>query len=132
MGAPNALGKGPQPFSRDSSDDRTTLVCFILHAADLSNPVSPPARSKRVAETLSLEFNAQAQRERERGLPVTVMVASDAHTKAKLEAGFIDAVVRPTYDLLCLVAPQLEPSLQMMNDTREMWEHELNNAAGAP
>lgn len=50
--------------------------------------------SKRTALAVSQEFDAQAAREKELGLPVTVMVADTEYGKAKMELGFIDFVVR--------------------------------------
>ena len=78
------------PFSRDSPEDRALLVSFVLHCADLSCPLFPPAMSRRIADELSREFASQAERERAENLPVTVMVAADEVGKAKMEVGFID------------------------------------------
>lgn len=58
---------------------------YILHSADLSNPLAPPDVSRRTALAVSAEFDAQASRERELGLPVTVMVADSEYGKAKME-----------------------------------------------
>jgi hypothetical protein len=72
-------------FSDDSVEDRQLLICFILHCADLCNPLLPPALSVRIANALGREFDAQADAERAAGLPVTVMLAADAGSKAKME-----------------------------------------------
>ncbi len=61
------------------------LVSFLLHCADLCNPLLPPALSMRIANTLGREFDAQAEAERAAGLPVTVMLAHDMGSKAKME-----------------------------------------------
>jgi hypothetical protein len=92
-------------FSRDSAEDRQLLVSFLLHCADLCNPLLPPQLSRRIADDLGREFAAQAERERAAGMPVTVMLASDDVAKAKLEIGFIDYVVRPLYATLARVSP---------------------------
>ncbi len=63
----------------------------MLHCADLSCPLLPPALSQRVAGDLSREFAAQADRERAAGQPVTVMEAATELAKAKMEAGFLGA-----------------------------------------
>lgn len=71
-------------FSRDSAEDRQLLVSFLLHCADLCNPLLPPALSQRIADDLGREFSAQATLERRAGLPVTVMLADGDASKAKV------------------------------------------------
>lgn len=68
-------GGGPNPLSRDSADDRRLLVAFLVHCADLCNPILSPPMSKRIADRLGEEFRAQAEMERAQGLAVTVMLA---------------------------------------------------------
>ena len=79
---------GASAFSRDSAEDRQLLVAFMLHCADLCTPLLPPPLSARATEALGREFAAQAAAERAAGLPVTVMLADDRASKAKLELGF--------------------------------------------
>jgi hypothetical protein len=83
---------GAGGFSRASIDDRGLLVSFLLHCADLCNPVLPPALSYRIAMELGKEFSRQAELEHAAGLPITVMLADTAVGKAKLELGFIGAM----------------------------------------
>jgi hypothetical protein len=77
-------------FSRDDPEDRQLLVSYLLHTADLCNPLLPPALSRRIAATLSQEFEAQAAAESAAGVPVSVMLAADDAAKAKMEIGFLD------------------------------------------
>lgn len=64
---------------------------MFVSLAHPRSPTFPPAVSQRIAADLSLEFEAQAQKETALGLPVTVMLAASAADKAKLELGFISA-----------------------------------------
>ena len=72
-------------FSRELPEHRELLVSFLLHCADLCCPLAPPTMSRRIAESLSVEFARQAERERAEGLPITVPVAKDENAKAKME-----------------------------------------------
>ena len=109
-------------FSRSSPEDRRLLVAFLLHCADLHNPLLPPAMSRRIACELSREFSSQAELERAADLPVTVMLADDDVAKAKMEAGFLDFVVRPLYAALADVAPALGAKcLALIDANRAMW-----------
>ena len=109
-------------FSRELPEHRELLVSFLLHCADLCCPLAPPPVSRRIAESLSIEFAHQAERERAEGLPVTVPVAKDENAKAKMELGFIDFVVRPLYLTLAIVAPGLGPRcLSLIECNRSAW-----------
>jgi hypothetical protein len=85
-------GAGAGGFSRASADDRGLLVSFLLHTADLCNPVLPPPLSYRIANQLAVEFARQAELEQAAGLPITVMISDTDVGKAKLELGFIGAI----------------------------------------
>jgi hypothetical protein len=132
--APGELAAGGTGggFQRYNAEHRQLLVCFLMHIADLCNPLLPPPVSRRIAADLSREFSRQAELERAAGLPVTVMLAHDDAGRAKLEIGFIGAlsdaagcatsylrtlltrvcthaayVVRPLYELLAQISPSL-------------------------
>jgi hypothetical protein len=79
-------------FDRHSAEDRSLLVSYLLHCADLCNPLFPPAMSRRIADDLGREFAAQAAKERAAGMPVTVMLASDDVARGRMEASFIEYV----------------------------------------
>jgi hypothetical protein len=49
-------------FDAASECDRQLLVSFLLHTADLCNPLFPPPMSRRIACDLGREFAAQAAR----------------------------------------------------------------------
>lgn len=83
ISALSAGGRGG--IDRNSPDDRQLLVSFLLHCADLSNPLSSFDSSKKVSDRVSVEFNTQAELERKKGLPVTVMESTDGASKAKME-----------------------------------------------
>lgn len=85
VAALSAGGRGG--IDKDSPDDRQLLVSFLLHCADLSNPLGAFEAAKRVSELVSVEFNTQADLERKLELPVTVMEATDGVAKAKMEIG---------------------------------------------
>lgn len=75
------LREDAQPLSKEIADDRQLVVAFALHCADLCNPVLPPDMSRRIAERLGEEFDAQAEQERGQGLQVTVMLAPNISKK---------------------------------------------------
>jgi hypothetical protein len=121
MGGASYFPGAASAFNRDSAEDRQLLVAFMLHCADLCTPLLPPPLSARATEALGREFAAQAAAERAAGLPVTVMLADDPASKAKLELGFIDYAVHPLYFTLTGVFPELSGCLQLIDRNRSYW-----------
>ena len=122
VGKPGVGDAPPCGFSRDSPEDRQLLVSFLLHCADLCNPLLPPPVSRRIANELSMEFSRQAELERAASLPVTVMLAHDDVGKAKLELGFLEYVVAPLYKTLSTISPVLgNRCLALIEENRAAW-----------
>ena len=115
----------------DSAEDRQLLVSFLLHCSDLCTPLLPPHVSQRVCDDLATEFLAQAERERQANLPVTVMLAADALAKAKMETGFIDYVVRPLYVSLATILPDLGHCLTLIDKNRQHWDQVIKHSSPA-
>jgi len=109
-------------FRRDSVEDRRLLVSFLLHCADLCNPLLPFALSRRIAGELEAEFAKQAALERAAGLQVSVMLSTDTASKARNELGFIKAVVTPLYRTLADVSPPLRACLALIDANCAQWE----------
>lgn len=114
----------------ETSDDRQMLVPMLLHCADLHAPTLEPPISRRIAEALGREQAAQAELERRAGQPVTVMLANTTANRAALEISFIRFVVRPCWETLAKIAPDLELFVDRIDRNVEMWE-ELKEAGAA-
>jgi len=93
-------------LSRDVPDDRLLLVAFLLHCADLCNPLLPPAMSRRIAERLGVEFEGQAAMERAADLQVTVMLAPEPAKKADMECGCASPAPSPLPVIIRILAAQ--------------------------
>jgi hypothetical protein len=116
-------------FRRDCLEDQRLLVAYLLHCADLCNPLLPFALSRRIAGELETEFANQAAMERAAGLPVSVMLSPDTPSKARNELGFIKAVVAPLYRTLTDVSPPLRSCLALIDANCAQWEHLIAFAA---
>ena len=109
-------------FARRQPEERQLLVAFLLHCADLGNPLRPWNLSERIAVELQREFEAQAARERAAGLPVSVMLAATDEAKSKLELGFLEYVVQPLYVTLAAVVPRLgDKCLKLIAANKAAW-----------
>jgi hypothetical protein len=116
-------------FRRDSLPDRILLVSFLLHCADLCNPLFPPPMSRRIAYELEAEFSKQADLERQAGLPVSVMLAHSDVAKAQNEVGFILAVVKPLYTTLAELCPPLRLCCGLIDANTAQWQEVIARAA---
>eukprot|EP00004_Rigifila_ramosa_P003116 TRINITY_DN1326_c0_g1_i5.p1 TRINITY_DN1326_c0_g1~~TRINITY_DN1326_c0_g1_i5.p1 ORF type:complete len:1469 (-),score=315.52 TRINITY_DN1326_c0_g1_i5:74-4432(-) len=118
---------------RETKEDRHMLVSLLLHSADLSNPVRPPAISRVWVYRLKDEFAQQVQKEKESGLPVTSFmdVGNDELLIAKNEIGFIDFVCRPLWTSLVNFLPELEHRIATMNENKAYWQSIVEASSGA-
>jgi hypothetical protein len=113
-------------FPTASADDRALLVAFLLHCADLHNPLLPPAMSQRIAGELSREFAAQAAQEQAAALPVTVMLGTTELARAQMEISFIDFVVQPLFTTLLTIVPALADLAERVEANRECWAEKVH------
>lgn len=93
--------------AHDSFDDRLLLVSLALNAADHNIAILEPLHAQRVARYQRQEAEEQAELERGRGQPVTVLLAATPKSRAEQEISLISLVIRPVYVLLGQVAPEL-------------------------
>jgi hypothetical protein len=64
-------GREPEsPFNSKSEADRQQVVNLLIHSADLSGQVFPTPVAKVWEENISREFEAQAKKEKTKGIPV--------------------------------------------------------------
>ena len=121
--APSSSASCSTAQARRLSHADKEFVC--VHAwcrADLSTPLLPPALSKRVADDLGVEFEQQAAKERELGLPVTVSAAATPSAKAAQELTFVRFVVAPLFTTLASIVPALSHLLPLLDATLCSWE----------
>ena len=83
----------------DEDEDRQSAMNFLMHSADLSNPVRPFPLAKRWAYLIIDEFTQQGDMEKRLHMPVSPMCDRETLTtdgqKAKMQMDFMDYVVTP-------------------------------------
>eukprot|EP00939_MAST-03C_sp_MAST-3C-sp1_P000239 g239.t1 len=72
---------------------------MALHAADISNAVKCTKLYKRWANAVMEEFFQQGDDEKSRGMSPVAMFDRDAADMKKSQHGFIDFIVKPTFEL---------------------------------
>jgi len=83
----------------------SALQAMLLHAADIGNPGKPAALSDRWTDLLRQEFYSQGDLEKSLGLTVSPLCDRDVQKFASSQVGFIQFIVRPTWDALEALSP---------------------------
>lgn len=96
-------------------------LCFLLHAADVSNNGRVREVSVQWTERLMEEFFHQGDLERELQIGVTPMMDRSVCNVARVQIGFIDVIARPLYVALCGLVDGLEHIVELMDANRAAW-----------
>jgi GAF domain-containing protein len=110
-------------------------VCnLVIHSSDLSAQTGPLPIAVVWEQKISLEFQAQAARERERGLqPLEFMEnLTDPYRRAQLQVGFIRFVLLPWWTAMARVFPGLKPALDQLASNCEQYGLMAKRPEGTP
>ena len=108
---------------------------FLMHSADLSNPVRPFPLAKRWAYLIIDEFTQQGDMEKRLSLPVSPMCDRETlmtdGQKAKMQVDFMDYVVTPMYTLMGDFLPNMDTCLDLLKSNRENYQKIREGSATA-
>lgn len=103
----------------------SSILIFLLHSADISNPAKPQSLAVPWAKRALGEFFAQGDKEKELALPVSPLCDKETTKTADSSIGFLQFVVRPLYVLLGDIIPQVkEEVLPIVNSNLDYWQDE--------
>lgn len=68
------------------------------------------------------EFWKQGDLEREYNLPISYLADRYTVNTAKSQGGFIDFVVKPTFDVVANFLPEIQPYLKNFQDNKDRWK----------
>ncbi|CAD8106543.1 unnamed protein product [Paramecium sonneborni] len=102
-------------------------ICFdtLLHAADISNPFKPIKNYEQWTFRVLGEFWLQGDKEKELGLPITMLCDRRTTNVAKSQIGFIDFMVLPYYNTLQQIIPQLAEFMEQITDNKRYWAEQI-------
>ncbi|KAJ3386740.1 High affinity cAMP-specific 3',5'-cyclic phosphodiesterase 7A [Lobulomyces angularis] len=78
--------------------DRKLLLNMAIKCADVNNPSKPLEQSKNWTELVMEEFYRQGDREREKGVPISMFYDRNNPDVPKCQIGFIDYIVYPIFE----------------------------------
>ncbi|CAD8196915.1 unnamed protein product [Paramecium pentaurelia] len=104
-------------------------ICFdtLLHAADISNPFKPMKNYEQWTFRVLGEFWLQGDKEKELGLPVTMLCDRRTTNVAKSQLGFIDFMVLPYYNTLSQILPQLSEFIEQITENKKAWAEQIEH-----
>eukprot|EP00927_Polykrikos_kofoidii_P022666 TRINITY_DN21094_c0_g3_i2.p2 TRINITY_DN21094_c0_g3~~TRINITY_DN21094_c0_g3_i2.p2 ORF type:complete len:187 (-),score=28.87 TRINITY_DN21094_c0_g3_i2:129-689(-) len=85
------------------------LRSIILHSADISNQAKPMRVAQQWTYRVLTEFFAQGDAERKLGLPVSPLCDRKTVDISDSQAGFIEFIVRPSFELIASLVPRANP-----------------------
>lgn len=84
------------------------ILKFAFHLADVSNPVKKFDICKEWTDLLYVEFFAQGDLEKQHGFPISYLFDRFTTNVAKSQIGFADFIIKPAYQILTKIAPNLD------------------------
>lgn len=127
-----SLHKGHLDHMKEIADDdslditdqnnKTFLMEMCLHVSDLTNPSKRWFESHKWALLVYEEFFVQGDKELELGIPVNSMTDRKNTNIATAQFGFIDYVIRPTFEVFSIYLPSVKIHLDNLTKNRKRWE----------
>ncbi|KAI9209815.1 uncharacterized protein BJ171DRAFT_485105 [Polychytrium aggregatum] len=113
-----------EPSLQDmNATDRLDMISILLHAADISNPARPYRVCKYWSDSITREFQNQADEEMRRGLPVTATASPDPKSQSQQSIDFSDIIVRPFYEALADCFPSFSQLVDILHVNRVKWSN---------
>lgn len=116
-----------------SPEDRSLLLCIILHVADISNPSRPPYIAERWADRILEEFFRQGDKERGAGHVISPLCDSSSTSKPGSQLDFLEFIVIPLFVLLYKIFPEI---WELVDNAFVTWQHwhmlQLSELSGSP
>ncbi len=106
-------------------DNQQLVLNNILHTADISNPAKLSHVYKKWIGYIFDEFFIQGDLERKESLVITMLCDRDTTDINKAQIGFIKFVVKPSFDCLMLISPEIKTYCENIDKNLKMFEEEI-------
>ena len=108
--------------SSKTFENQQLILCNLLHAADISNPAKPNKVYTKWVDYIFNEFFAQGDLEKKENLTVSLLCDRNTTNINKAQIGFIKFVVRPTFETITILVPEVVQYLEMVNKNLVYYE----------
>jgi len=101
-----------------------TILCYMLHLADISNPAKAQQSSVMWTHRVMSEFFEQGDKEAKMGLPVSPLCDRNTTIIPDSQTGFIEYVVKPSFEMLALAIPTIgDLTLPNLEQNMNYWQN---------
>ena len=94
---------------------------LMFHLADISNPTKPWNLCQHWCDLLFIEFFQQGDLEKQHDFPVSQFYDRETTNIAKSQIGFLDYIIKPTYELACKIMPKLSFTIENVETNKAHW-----------
>jgi hypothetical protein len=110
----------------DNGLNRQMCLVLAIKAADVSAQCKEWRTARKFTENYVEEVFHQGDLEREQGLGISPLCDRENTEVALSQVGFIDAIVKPLYEALAQVCPEMEFCLKNLEFSRASWRREAS------
>ena len=108
-------------------ENQQLVLNNILHTADISNPAKLSNIYNKWVEFVFEEFFNQGDLEKKANISVTMLCDRLTTDITKSQIGFIKFVVKPSFDCIMLIAPEIKTYNDYLNKNLKMYEDKVTN-----
>ncbi|KAI9487836.1 MAG: hypothetical protein EXX96DRAFT_554835 [Benjaminiella poitrasii] len=105
----------------ENKDDRISLCCILLHAADVSNMARPWIVSKQWSDQILQEFFSQGDEERKRNMAISPGMDRESSSQQSVSLKF-EEFVSPYFQSLVALLPKSQILVDALKENRKRWE----------
>mmetsp|Transcript_31291 Transcript_31291/g.74962 ORF Transcript_31291/g.74962 Transcript_31291/m.74962 type:complete len:726 (-) Transcript_31291:216-2393(-) len=107
--------------------DQMLALKLSVHACDIANPAKPLQLYVYWTERVLMEYFAQGDKERELGLPISMLMDRKTTNIAKCQVGFIDILVFPLFDELRNVLEPFRQCCGHIVKNKKFWQDKIDD-----
>lgn len=109
-------------FNPATEKNQEFLMSMCVHVSDLTNPSKKWMESYKWACLVYEEFFVQGDKELQLGIPVSAMTDRLGTNIATAQLGFIDFVIKPTFEVFTQFLPSVQVHLDNLVMNRKKWD----------
>jgi hypothetical protein len=102
--------------------DKKEITNYLIHLADISNPTKPWKLCYKWIDLLFVEFFHQGDKEREKNVNVSFLMDRYTTNIAGAQGGFIDNFIKPAFNVLQKILPEVIGNLNQMEENKIQWK----------
>jgi hypothetical protein len=115
--------------SKSYFEDIQEVLNLFIHLGDLSHNTKTFEVSKKWTYLLYEEFFKQGDQEKKLNASISMFCDRETTNIPKSQVGFIKGIVIPSFDVLVNFFPDLDYTVENLEDNLESWEEELEEGS---